>query len=125
MMKVVLLLAATALLWSGSALAQHKHGDAKGPNGGPMQDIAGVHAELVTAGTAVTLNIFDEANKPVSTKGFSGSALIVAGPDRETVILAPSGENALKGEAKKAIAGGAAITVVVKTAAGKSGQARF
>ncbi|TXL80324.1 hypothetical protein FHP25_04635 [Vineibacter terrae] len=123
-MKLALLLAA-ALLWSGSALAQHKHGDAKGPNGGPMQDIAGVHAELVATGTSVTVNIFDEATKPISTKGFSGSALIVAGADRETVMLAPSGENTLKGEARKAIAAGAAVTVVVKTAAGKSGQARF
>ena len=123
-MKLVLLLAA-ALLWSGSALAQHKHGDTKGPNGGPMQDVAGVHAELVTAGTTVTLNVFDEANKPVSTKGFSGSALVVTGANRETVVLAPSGENALKGDAKAAIGSGAAITVIVKTAAGKSGQARY
>ncbi|HKU98570.1 MAG TPA: hypothetical protein VJR58_24975, partial [Vineibacter sp.] len=122
-MKLVLLLAA-ALLWSGSALAQHKHGDAKGPNGGPMQDVAGVHVELVTAGTTVTLNVFDEANKPVSTKGFSGSALVVNGANRETVALVPSGDNALKGDAKAAIVGGAAITVMVKTGAGKSGQAR-
>ncbi|TWT11492.1 hypothetical protein [Reyranella sp. CPCC 100927] len=123
-MKLVLLLAA-ALLWSGSALAQHKHGDTKGPNGGPMQDVAGVHVELVTAGATVTLNVFDEANKPVSTKGFSGSALVVTGANRETVVLAPSGENALKGDAKATIGSGAAITVIVKTAAGKSGQARY
>lgn len=123
-MKLVLLLAA-ALLWSGSALAQHKHGDTKGPNGGPMQDVAGVHVELVTAGTTVTLNVFDEANKPVSTKGFSGSALVVTGANRETVVLAPSGENALKGDAKAMIGSGAAITIIVKTAAGKSGQARY
>ncbi len=123
-MKLVLLLTA-ALLWSGSALAQHKHGDTKGPNGGPMQDVAGVHVELVTAGTTVTLNVFDEANKPVSTKGFSGSALVVTGANRETVALAPSGENSLKGDAKAAIGSGAAITVIVKTAAGKSGQARY
>jgi hypothetical protein len=43
---------------------------------------------------------------------------------RETVTLSPSEENALKGDAKKAVAG-AAITVTMKTAAGKSGQARF
>lgn len=123
-MKYVLMLAC-ALLWSGSVFAQHKHGDQKGPNGGPMQDVAGVHVELVTTGSTVTVNVFDEANKPVSTKGFSGSALIVAGQDRETVTLAPSGENALKGEAKKAIAAGRSITIVLKTAAGKSGQAKY
>lgn len=124
-MKYTLLLAA-ALLCALPALAQHKHGEQqKGPNGGRMNDVAGVHAELLTTGTTVTINVFDEANKPVSTKGFSGSALIVTGADRETVTLTPTGENALKGDAKAAIGGSAAITIVIKTAAGKSGQARF
>jgi hypothetical protein len=36
----------------------------------------------------------------------------------------PSDEMTLKGEAKKSVAG-AAITVTLKTIAGKSGQARF
>lgn len=113
------------VFWIGSAAAQHKHDNVKGPNGGPMQDVAGVHAELVTAGNTVTINVFDESNKPVATKGFSGSLLIVSGAERETVQLAPSGENALKGEAKKAVPAGATMTVVVKTAAGKSGQAKY
>ena len=50
--------------------------------------------------------------------------LVVRGSERETVTLAPSGESALKGDAKKP-ATGAAITVTLKTAAGKSGQAKF
>jgi len=123
-MKYALLFAA-ALLWAVPTFAQHKHGDQKGPNGGRMHDIAGVHAELVTAGATVTVNVFDEANKPVSTKGFSGSALVVTGADRETVTLTPAGENTLKGDAKAAIGSAASITIVVKTAAGKSGQARY
>jgi len=114
-----------ALIVIGSALAQqHKHAD-KGPNGGQMQDVAGVHAELLTSGNTLTLNIFDENNKPVPTKGFSASALIAAGADKETLNLSPSGESALKADAKKPIAAGAAITVTLKTAAGKSGQAKF
>ena len=91
---------------------------------GQMEDVAGVHAELVTSGNTITINIFDEGNKPIATKGFSASALVVRGSERETVTLAPSGENALKGDAKKPVAG-AAVTVTLKTAAGKSGQARF
>jgi nitrogen fixation protein FixH len=105
------------------AAAQHAHGT-KGPNGGQLEDVAGVHAELLTAGNTITINVFDEANKPVSTNGFAASALVVRGSERETVTLSPSEENALKGDAKKAVAG-AAITVTMKTAAGKSGQARF
>lgn len=113
-----------ALMVIGSALAQHKHAD-KGPNGGQMQDVAGVHAELLTSGNTLTLNIFDENSKPVPTKGFSASALIAAGADKETVNLSPSSESALKADAKKPIAAGAAITITLKTAAGKSGQVKF
>lgn len=123
-MKFAWILAA-ALLAAVPAAAQHAHGTQKGPNGGAVQDVAGVHAELVTSGTTVTLNILDEANKPVSTKGYSGTALIVSGTERETVQLAPAGDSALKGDAKKAIAPGSAITIMLKTSAGKSGQARY
>lgn len=113
------------MLWSGSALAQHSHGSMKGPNGGPMQDVAGVHAELVVSGNVVTINLFDESNKPVSSKGFTGSLLLVSGGNRETVQLAAAGDSALKGEAKNAVAAGTQVTVVLKSAAGKSGQAKF
>lgn len=112
-----------ALLFVAPAWAQqHSHGT-KGPNGGTLADVAGVHVEFVPSGNALTFNVLNEDNKPVSTKGYSGSALIVNGQDRETVTLATSGENALKGEASKAISG-AAITLMIKTDEGKTGQAR-
>jgi hypothetical protein len=90
-----------------------------------MEDVAGVHAEMLISGNRITINVFDEANRPVPTKGFTASALVVLGPDRETLALSPSGENALNGEAKKAVAKGAAVSITLKTAAGRSGQARF
>ena len=46
-MKYVLASVA-ALLLIGHAAAQHGHGE-KGPNGGPMQDVAGVVAEFADA----------------------------------------------------------------------------
>jgi hypothetical protein len=107
-----------------SAVAQHKHG-VKGPNGGPVEDVAGVHLELVTSGTTLTFYVLDESNKPISAKGITASALVVAGADRETVTLTVEGENVLKGEVKKPIAANATISVTLKTPAGKSGQARF
>lgn len=116
---------AALILWSGIAAAQHSHGNMKGPNGGPMQDVAGVHAELVVAGNVVTINLYDEANKPIPSKGFSGSVLLVSGGARETVQLAASGDTALKGEAKAPVAAGAQVTLVLKNAAGKSGQVKF
>lgn len=113
------------VLWSGIAVAQHSHGNTKGPNGGPMQDVAGVHAELLMSGSTVTINLFDEANKPASAKGFSGSVLVVSGSARETIQLAVSADTALKGEAKSPLASGAQVTLVLKNAAGKSGQVKF
>ena len=42
----------------------------KGPNGGQMEDIAGVDAELLVTGKTLTFNIFvNDENKPLATKG--------------------------------------------------------
>lgn len=122
-MKAILILAAV-LLSVHPAMAQHAHGS-KGPNGGAMEDVAGVHAELMVSGNALIFNIIDEGNKPVATSGFSGSVLVASGADRETVTLSPAGASAMKAEAKKPIAPGSSITLVLKTQAGKTGQAKF
>ena len=37
-----------ALIWSAPSFAQHSHGS-KGHNGGVTEDVAGVHAELMTS----------------------------------------------------------------------------
>ena len=108
-----------------TAVAQHNHAAEKGPNGGPVEDVAGVHLEFVSSGTTVTFYVLDESNKPTSAKGITASALVVAGADRETVTLTVEGENALKGELKKPIAANATISVTLKTPSGKTGQARF
>ena len=90
-----------------------------------MEDVAGVHAELLTSGNAITINVLDEGSKPLSTKGYSGSVLVVSGSNRETVTFAPSGDSALKGEAKGPVAASSVVSLVLKTDAGKSGQVRF
>ena len=98
----------------------------KGPNGGLMLDVAGIDAELLTSGNTVTINVFEATNpKPVSTKGYTAAVLIVSGSNREPLTLTQSGENSLKGDAKSPIATGATITLTIKTADGKSGQAKF
>ncbi|WP_422000415.1 hypothetical protein [Reyranella sp.] len=123
-MKFVTFLVAV-VAFAGHAVAQHSHGSMKGPNGGPMQDVAGVHAELLVSGKVLTINLLDEDNKPVSAKGFSGTLLVVSGGSRETVPLAVSGVSSLKGEAKNAVPAGANVSLVLKSVAGKSGQAKF
>jgi hypothetical protein len=98
----------------------------KGPNGGLMLDVAGIDAELLTSGNTVTINVFEAfKSKPVSTKGYTAAVLIVSGAGRETVTLTPQDENSLKADAKSPIPAGAAITLTIKTAEGKSGQVKF
>ena len=84
-----------------------------------------MHIEFLPSGNAVTFNVLNEDNKPVSTKGYTASALIVNGDDRETIVLSPSGENVLKGETKKPVTASTAITLMIKTDTGKSGQAKY
>lgn len=115
-----------SLIWATPSFAQHSHGSEKGPNGGQMEDVAGIDAELVTSGNKVTINVFDPKNsKPVATKGYSAAVLIANGTAKETVTLAAMGENSLQGEAKTVIAPGATVTLTIKTAEGKSGQAKY
>jgi len=121
-MKFALLLIATILFAAPVSAEDYE----KGPNGGLMLDVAGIDAELMTAGNTVTINVFEAFKaKPVSTKGYVGAVLITSGSARETVALAPQGENSLKGDAKNPIPAGATITLTIKTAEGKSGQAKF
>lgn len=121
-MKYALLLIATILFATPVSAEDYE----KGPNGGLMLDVAGIDAELMTSGNTVTFNIFvPNTPKPVPTDGFTAAALIISGSGRETVTLTPQGENSLKGDAKNPIAAGATITLTIKTAEGKSGQAKF
>lgn len=118
-MKAVLVAILIALAVPASA-----HGPQKGPNGGPMEDVAGVHVELVKSANSLTLHISDENGKPVVTEGFVASALVWSGAQREIVQLAPHAPNHLKGEMKSP-SSGSEVTVMLKTKEGKSGQAKF
>jgi hypothetical protein len=121
MSRILLILTALVLAFPASAEEYEK-----GSNGGLMLDVAGIDAELLTSGTTVIINVFKAFSPtPISTKGYSAAVLITSGAGRETVTLAPSGENSLKGDAKGAIAPGATITLTIKTAEGKSGQVKF
>lgn len=133
MKKTTLALAAAAMLatvpaaLTSPALAQgHAHGQSeKGPNGGMMQDVAGVHAELVAAERTLTVHLYDEAGKPVPAAGYSGSVLAGTGQARQVVQLAPGTGNTLSGTAPAAVARNTQVTLQLKAPGGKTGQARF
>lgn len=122
-MKLVLAMLAS-ILFASPVFAQHSHG-AKGPNGGDTQDVAGIEVELVATGNTITLYVTDDDHKPVAAKSLTASALITAPGTQEPVKLESAGENVLKGTSKAAIGAGVTVTIMIKTAAGKSGQVRF
>ena len=68
--------------------------------------------------------MFDESEKPLKAAGITASALVVNCADRETIKLEAT-DMSLKGTVKKAVARNTQVTVMIKTAQGKSGQARF
>lgn len=124
-LRRLILAAVATLALAPTAFAQgHGHGD-RGPNGGAMQDIVGIHAELVVAERTLTFHLFDEGNRPVPAAGYSGSVLVGSGQARQVVQLAPSAENTLVGTAATAPARGTAMTLQLRNPAGRSGQARF
>lgn len=120
-MKRTLLLVLT-VAFTGTAFAQHVQ--LKGPNGGPIEDVAGVNLEMIASGRNISFYVFDNTGKPVSSNGITATALVISGSEREILTLSES-ENALKGEAKKNIAPGSGVRVDLKTAVGKSGHAIF
>jgi hypothetical protein len=85
-----------------------------------MEDVAGVHAELMTSGNSTTFNILDEGGKPIATNGFTGSVLVVSGSERRShkpLTFRRCNER----RSQEATA----ITLMLKTQQGKSGQAKF
>ena len=125
-MRRTILAAIAAGALSSAALAQqgHSHGD-QGPHGGKMQDVVGIHAELLTSERTLTVHLYDEAGKPVASSGYAASALVGSGGPRQVVQLTPSVENVLTGTAASAVTRGTSVTLQVKNPAGRSGQARF
>lgn len=124
-MRKLILTTFALLLLAPAAFAQgHAHGDKKGPNGGPLQDVVGIEAELVVVDRTITVRLYEESGKPVPITGYSGSALVGTGAARQVVPLVAA-ENTLLGTAASAIPKGAAVTLQLKTPGGKSGQAKF
>jgi nitrogen fixation protein FixH len=122
-MNAVLLVTAM-LLWAVPSTAQHQHihVNTKGPNGGRMQDVAGIHAELVVDDRTLTVYTFDEEGQPLSARGYTGSVSIVSRGNHETVPLAPLGQTALRGKAQTRPGPDASFTIALEAGPVTGGQ---
>ncbi|WP_426960375.1 hypothetical protein [Muricoccus radiodurans] len=126
-MRRLFLAAAASLAMSAGAWAQsppHGHGD-RGPHGGTMQDMVGIHAELILSERTITVHLYEEGNTAVPAAGYTGSALIGSGQSRQVVQLTPGSDNTLVGTAQAALPRGTQVTLQLRNPTGRSGQARF
>lgn len=125
---------AVLALSSGSAVAHDdKYFDSvKSPHGGQTRMAGVYHFELVMVTdnkaakeSEVVVYVTDHAGKAISTKGASGSLLLVQGASKVSVNLTPDAENRLVGKASYASTANlkGALTVTMENKPAE--QARF
>jgi hypothetical protein len=114
----------TALvLASPSGIAAEKHGH-EGSHGGQIRETAAFDLELTAKGKELALYVQDHSGKRVDTKGATATATVMTGKAKETVKLAPAGDNVLKGSGSFAVTPDTKVIVSI-TVGGKTEQARF
>jgi hypothetical protein len=127
-------LVAALLLGAGGVLA---HDDAyldsvAAPNGGQLRMAGPYHYELVLAkeggepqARPILVYVTDHAGQAVSTAGASGTATLLSSQGKVTAILAPDGDNRMKGAAAYAATPGMKAVVGIVLAGKEAVQARF
>ncbi len=101
------------------------HESEKGPNGGPMVEVKGLHLELVAKDGELAVLLSDAGHAPLASKGASARAVILEGGSQRTVQLAPAEPDRLSARLDKPLAKGARIVVSAKLASGQDLLARF
>lgn len=104
----------------------------KAPNGGQLRVSGVYHLELVVArdskeakDNSVVVHVTDHAGNKVSTVGAGGTATLLGGKTKTSVILTPDGDNRLKGVGKYASTPDLKAVVSVTLAGKPAEQARF
>lgn len=121
MLRSMITLAILGLVATASA-----HEVAKGPNGGPVADVAGHHVEMVAKGTEFVLYLTDAADKPVASAGTKAARAIVQDAGKTaTVPLSAVDPNKLVGTLAQPLGAGARIVISATLADGHALQARF
>ena len=101
------------------------HGPKVGQNGGPQEDAGSFHVEIVPQGTVLQVYLKDHSDKPVSTSGFKGTAILVIKGKAERIMLTPAGENQLTGTSSVDLPPELKGAVQITTPAGSTVQAKF
>lgn len=121
MLKRITLATMLGLAYTASA-----HELAKGPNGGPLVDVAGHHIEMVAKGTELVIILTDAADRPLSSAGAKAARAIVQDAGKTaTVALAPVEPNRLVGTLAQPLGSAARVVISATLADGHALQARF
>jgi hypothetical protein len=116
----------TALAFLGLVSGASAHELSKGPNGGPLVDVAGHHVEMVAKGTELVLYLTDAADKPLASAGTKAARAIVQNAGKTaTVPLNPVEPNKLVGTLAQPLGAGARVVISATLADGHALQARF
>ncbi len=115
-----LALASLALLPPASA-----HDQAKGPNGGPVVEVAGHHIEFVPSASEITFYLTGEKDAPLDSAGAKAKAIVQSDGKNAQLDLAPVAPNKLVGKIAAPLKPGAKVAVSGALADGHSLQSRF
>lgn len=111
-----------AALIAGAAFA---HAPEKGKNGGQQVDAGNYHVEAVVKGNTIDIFITDHSEKPVPTKGFKGTAVLIVKGKPAQISLAPRGENMLTGTSAVELSAPIRGAVQITNNDGQTVQAKF
>jgi hypothetical protein len=112
---------AVALVAVSPALAH----EAKGPNGGRVVDAGEYHVELVVSPTQVAVYLTDGSEKPVTTTGFKGTAILMAEGKAQRIALEPAQPNQLTGKSTAALPADVKGAVQLTAPGGKTALGQF
>lgn len=122
MTKNLSLAALGVVLIAGAAFA---HAPEKGKNGGQQVDAGNYHVEAVVKGNTLDVFVTDHGEKPVSTKGFKGTAILVVSGKPAKITLAPRGDNVLTGTSPVELAAPVRGAIQITNGDNETVQAKF
>jgi hypothetical protein len=95
------------------------------PHGGQMRMAGPYHLELVVGQNELTVYVTDHADNPIDTTGGSAKAIITGGKKRYVVVLAPSGDNILRGNGEFALGKSSTVSLMVALPGRDPQRAKF
>jgi len=95
------------------------------PHGGQLRMAGGSHYELVVKSEALQVYVTDHAGNPTPVKDASGSAIVMAGAQKQSITFQPKGDNLLEGAGKFDPSQPLKAVVNIQLSGQEAQQARF